>query len=90
MAIRYRAVSAATLQGALAKANKTMKADAACGSASVDAGFIIPAGQPRGVPKKGFQVFVKVCRYDEALLASDPDSGGLVECGTGGGGGCSV
>lgn len=46
-------------------------------STEVSAGFVIPDGQPKG-PKKGFQVFVKVCAYDEARLKAYPNTGGLL------------
>lgn len=41
------------------------------------AGFIIPDGQKRG-KRKGFQVFVRMVRYDEEKLKADPMSGGLL------------
>lgn len=41
------------------------------------AGFIIPDGQPKK-SRKGFQVFIKVCRFDEKLLESHPLTGGLL------------
>ncbi len=43
----------------------------------VDAGTIITSGKPGH--RVGYQVFVKVARYSDELLASDPDSGGLLE-----------
>ena len=43
---------------------------------SKSAGFIIPDGQKRG-HRTGIQVFVKVCRYSDELLAAQPLSGGL-------------
>lgn len=47
-------------------------------SCSSSAGFIIPNGQKKG-KRNGYQVFVKVCKFSEELLAKDPNSGGLVE-----------
>lgn len=61
---------------AYAKAAKRIQKDD-CTKSSTSAGFIIPVGQPRG-PKKGYQVFVTIVKYDEALLNDKPDSGGLL------------
>lgn len=77
--MRYRTVNDGTLRRALNKALKNLEKDEACCATSVDAGFTIPGGQPRGEFKKGYQVFVRVCRYDEMLLDDNPDTGGLVE-----------
>lgn len=44
---------------------------------SMSAGFIIPAGQPKG-PKEGWQVFVTLHRYSDQKLKDDPLSGGLL------------
>ena len=44
---------------------------------TVSAGFIIPAGQPRG-PKEGWQVFVTLHRYSDQKLKDEPLSGGLL------------
>lgn len=41
---------------------------------SVSAGFVLTQEKK---PRKGFQVFVRMVRYDEALLQRNPDSGGL-------------
>ena len=41
------------------------------------AGLIFPPGQKRG-HKEGYQVFVTVSRYSDALLKEQPDSGGLL------------
>ena len=46
-------------------------------AAEVSAGFIIPKGQKKGT-RSGFQVFVKVYRYSEEVLADHPLSGGLL------------
>ena len=42
---------------------------------SQDAGFIMPAGWPKG---EGFQVFVNMTRFSEAKLKRKPLSGGLL------------
>lgn len=56
--------------------------DPAMTAASTDAGFVRVKHADDGKGGMGhtetFQVFVKVCRYDEDLLAADPDSGGLL------------
>lgn len=44
---------------------------------SQSAGFVIPDGQKRG-KRKGFQVIVRMVRYDEELLKKKPESGGLL------------
>jgi hypothetical protein len=54
------------------------KADNSLLSASSDAGFIIPNGQKKG-HRKGWQVFVTLRTFDEALLMQCPQSGGLIE-----------
>jgi hypothetical protein len=59
------------------KATKNLKNDDAMTASLVSAGFIIPNGQKRGC-RKGFQVFVKVCRYSEELLKRKPITGGLL------------
>lgn len=61
---------------AYSKAAKNLTSDEAMSASAVSAGFIIPNGQKRG-KRKGFQVFVKVCRYNEELLEKKPMSGGL-------------
>jgi hypothetical protein len=43
-------------------------------ASEVSAGFLMPLGE-KG---KGYQVFVKVMKFDRALLKSDPESGGLL------------
>ena len=45
-------------------------------SSSVTAGYIIPAGQKKG-QRTGWQVSVKLERFSEAELISNPLSGGL-------------
>ncbi len=74
--IRYRDASVATLRKAWSLAINRLIEDGRLESASSDAGFIIEAGTK---PKTGFQVFVKVSRYDESLLRSHPVTGGLLE-----------
>ena len=62
---------------AYSKAVKRITKDEAMTSSETSAGFIIPNGQKRG-QRTGFQVFVKVCRYSEALLKRKPVTGGLL------------
>jgi len=62
---------------AYSKSVKRLEKDAALTATATDAGFIIPDGQKRG-QRTGFQVFVKVHRYDEALLKKKPATGGLI------------
>lgn len=61
---------------AYAKVAKRIQEDD-CTKSSTSAGFIIPVDQPRG-PKKGYQVFITLVKYDEALLKEKPESGGLL------------
>lgn len=60
------------------KAVRTMERDLKMLATEHSAGFIIPDGQQK-VPKMGFQVFVRVARYDESVLKSHPMTGGLLE-----------
>jgi hypothetical protein len=59
------------------QAIKKLTADDALWATEVSAGFIIPPGQKRG-HRKGYQVFLKVCRYDDELVATKPLTGGLL------------
>ena len=80
MGIKYREVTETTLRRAFKRALKEMKAQEAALASESDAGFVIvkrndrPAGETTG-----FQVFVRVCKYDEGLLVGMPETGGLVE-----------
>lgn len=60
---------------AYSRAVKNAEKDGLTSSATC-AGFIIPNGQKRG-QKSGYQVFVKVIRYSDALLKKKPMTGGL-------------
>ena len=66
--------------GAITKAAQRalgrIKSDPKMTSSASSAGFIIPAGQKAG-RLKGYQVFVKVCRYSDEKLKEDKMSGGL-------------
>lgn len=62
---------------AYSKAAKNLENDECLTSSATSAGFIIPIGQPRG-RRKGFQVFVRVCKYSDELLAKDSFTGGLL------------
>ena len=62
---------------AYAKAVKNIESDTMAAACSVTAGMLIPPGQKRG-KRVGYQVFVKVSRYSDELLAKDPTSGGLM------------
>jgi hypothetical protein len=75
--IRYTTATGNSLLRAYAKAAKVFTTDHAVCSTEQDAGFII-VPKSLGEPATGFQVFVKICRYDEALLRRDPLSGGLL------------
>ena len=55
---------------------KAMEADPTLVAVEKSAGFILPPGK-KGT-RKGYQVFVKVYRYDETLLTEQPESGGLL------------
>ena len=61
---------------AYARATKRMDGAPYLSATQTSAGFVFPQGQKRG-HRKGYQVFVKVCRYSDELLASKPDTGGL-------------
>lgn len=71
-------VTTESLIKAYNSAIRGMDRDAGMTAKSVSAGFAIPAGQKRG-KRRGYQVFVKVARFDEELLKSDPVTGGLIE-----------
>lgn len=77
MSKRYRTVNDGTLRRALNKALKTLDTAEECSATMADAGFVIPGGQDPDEYKQGYQVFVKVYRYDEELLEDYPESGGL-------------
>lgn len=62
---------------AYSKTVKRIENDKSMLASQVSAGFIFSPGQKKG-HKIGYQVFVKVCRYNDELLAKEPDSGGLV------------
>ncbi len=61
------------------KAARRLKRDSDMTAATVSAGMLIPKGQKRG-KRKGYQIFVKVCRYSDELLKRKLETGGL-ECG---------
>ena len=63
---------------AYSKAVRKLERDATLRASATSAGFIIPNGQKRG-QRKGYQVFVKVCRFSEELLKSKPLTGGLLD-----------
>ena len=69
---------------AYTRAVKVLELDEAMTASEQSAGFILPPVQRRGC-KKGYQVFVKVYRYSDELLARDELSGGLLACATKGG-----
>ena len=77
--MRSRMKDAIDLLRAYDKAVDGMRADGEMTARVVSAGFVLPPKRAigRGVDRAGFQVFVKVCRYDEARLKADPESGGL-------------
>lgn len=80
MGIKYKEVTEVTLRRAFKRALREMKAQRAALASESDAGFVIDRrdGRPAG-ETTGFQVFVRVCRYDEGLLADMPETGGLAE-----------
>jgi hypothetical protein len=59
---------------AYSRSVKTLAEDPRVSSSSQSAGFIFPAGAPKG---EGYQVFVTVERFSEARLKDKPESGGL-------------
>ncbi len=67
-----------SLVRAYSKAAKKLRSDQAMTASAVSAGFIFPLGQKRG-KRKGYQVFVKVSRYDDEVRKANPLSGGLLE-----------
>lgn len=77
--ITHRVATGDSLLRAYNRTAKRFADDPCMVSCMVDAGFIITPRDKRGEPAKGFQVFVKMCRYDEALLRSEPTSGGLLQ-----------
>lgn len=66
-----------SIKRAYSAAVKKVQADKLILESCCSAGFIIPDGQPKK-RRKGFQVFIKVCRFDEEWLALSPQSGGLL------------
>lgn len=77
--ITYRVATGDSLLRAYGKAAKRFAEDPALCSTTIAAGFIIVPKDKRGEPAKGFQIFVKMCRYDESLLRRDSMTGGLLE-----------
>lgn len=75
--MKYKIATGNALLRAYSAAAERVARDRRLKTASTSAGFIIPDGQPCG-PKSGFQVFVKIIRYDERLLKKKPLSGGLL------------
>lgn len=75
--MKHREANMDRLRAAWNHATKRLTEDTAITAAESDAGFVIPINQPRG-PKLGYQVFVRVCRYSEALLQQEPVTGGLL------------
>lgn len=80
--IRYTVATGNSLLRAYSRAFKNFTDDTKFGgipliASETSAGFIITPGK-RGEPKEGFQVFVRVCRYNESLLNRDTMSGGLL------------
>ncbi len=69
--------SGKTVCDALERALKGFKGDPNVIAVARDAGFLIPKGQPRG-KRQGYQIFIKVIRFDEALLKKDKLTGGLL------------
>lgn len=70
-------VTATTVLKALRAATRRLAADKTLLSASESAGFVIPAGQPKG-QQEGVQVFVGAYRYSDRVAARSPSSGGLL------------
>lgn len=66
-----------TIHEACNLAAEAIQKDSCMLSSARSAGFIIPRGQKRG-KRRGYQVFVRVVRFDEALLKSKPSTGGLL------------
>lgn len=62
---------------AYSKAAKNLQQDGMMAATTVSAGFIIPDGQKRG-EREGYQVFVRVIRWSQAMKRLKPESGGLL------------
>lgn len=75
--IRYNAATGDAVIRAYNRASLNMSADDGLLSTSVSAGYIVGPRDSDG-DRTGYQVFVKVCRYSEALLKSQPETGGLL------------
>ena len=73
---RYRAATDLTLARAFLRAARLFEKEPCLLATEHDAGFILHP-YVRGEPRTGVQVFVKVSRFDESLLRSEPMSGGL-------------
>jgi hypothetical protein len=72
--------STVSFNSALDRAIKTLKKHPEVSASMHDAGVFLDFSenpQKKGT-RKGLQIFVKVCRYDEELLAKEPLSGGLL------------
>lgn len=60
------------------RALRRMREDPEMVSTETAAGTVLPVGRGhRTGTRKGYMVFVKVCRFDERLLAKKPITGGL-------------
>lgn len=66
------------MRKAMLRAARTMKKYPELLATMESAGFLIPPRYLVKTPRAGLQVFVKLVRFDEALLAKHPDTGGLL------------
>lgn len=67
------------LNAAFRTALRTLKKDSDLVATTRSVGFVLPPRFLIKADRTGYQVFVKVSRFDERLLKQDPDSGGLLE-----------
>ena len=72
-----KTVNLDTIRIAWTKAIRKLCKDPQLLAAELDAGFIIPTGQKRG-RRRGYQVFVRVCRWSEEMLRDQHITGGLL------------
>jgi len=62
---------------AYVRAINVLESDQGVTASQHSAGFVMASRQKRGA-RKGYQVFVRVCRFDEELLSRNRMTGGLL------------
>lgn len=75
---RYKEATCNNLIKAYSRAVKAMSSDERITEHSESAGYLLNIEYSN--ERTGFQVFVTISRFDEALLKSNPTSGGLLKC----------